>query len=206
MLKTKKTSYYHSNDTHLTECHDNRHLYAEKNLEYLPNNINITNNRLYDETFEAYKSSIDTTPKKSKEIESNKSSLRNKNCSKKRVSYNEDNFSTEAILSKVKRAKFQNRTQSIDSAKFKTNNESLDKLLKIIRHSVKLIDKNYLKLKSSQIANDEWKLVASRIDFLLFIIATIVVFTTPFVLFGKFLFTVDGPLSSQSLMKNNCKI
>ena len=204
MLKTNKPSGFYTND--LIE-EDDKNVYVERKMEYLSNNINISNNRLYAENFEAFRNSFEKTTLKSKEKPENDFNASRKDSKKKskRGSYNENNFTNETVLS-GKRSKFQNRTQSIDSAKYKGNNESLDKLLKIIRHSVKLIDKNYLKLKSSQIANDEWKLVASRVDFFLFLIATFVVFTTPFVLFGKFLFTVEGPLSDPNFAKNKCKI
>lgn len=209
MLKSNKSSIFYPNDPSFVE-EDEKNLYVERKLEYLSNNINITNNRLYSENFEAFRNSFEKTTLKSKEKLENEWNKPSKDSVKKsqRGSYNENNFTAMNNVPNLssKRAKFQNRTQSIDSAKYKGNNESLDKLLKILRHSVKLIDKNYLRLKSSQIANDEWKLVASRVDFFLFIIATIVVFLTPFVLFGKFLFTVEGPLSDPNFIKNKCKI
>ena len=120
--------------------------------------------------------------------------------------YNEKGFSTDLAPNNRNKAYLQNRTQSIDSAKNnKMNDESLEKLLKIIRHSVKLIDKNYLRLKTSQMASDEWKLVASRLDLFLFLIATLVVFITPFILFGKFMFRIDGPLDNNS-SNNRCTL
>ena len=128
----------------------------------------------------------------------------NNNSNANNISNNEKKHITEMNSAQItgKRLFHTNRTQSSDSLKHSQNSENLDKLLKIIRHSVKLIDKNYSRLKTSQIANDEWKLVASRLDFFLFIIATLVVFITPFLLFGKFMFKGD---ESAALNANNLK-
>lgn len=77
------------------------------------------------------------------------------------------------------------RHQSMSKAS-DLSRESLERIFKLIKRSVRLVDKNRIKNINYQNVYDEWKEVASRIDFILFCIASTVVIATPILLFGKF--------------------
>lgn len=68
-------------------------------------------------------------------------------------------------------------------------NDLLEKILKLIRHSVKIIEKNSDKMAHNQAIYEEWKEVATRVDFILFIMSATVVVTSPIILFGRFYVT-----------------
>jgi hypothetical protein len=63
---------------------------------------------------------------------------------------------------------------------------NIEKILKVTKKSADIYEKNYNRARTKQAISDEWKQVASRIDFILFIFATIVVLGTPAFLFGKY--------------------
>lgn len=65
--------------------------------------------------------------------------------------------------------------------------DNIEKILKLLKRSTRLLEKTRLKDKNIHIIYDDWKEVASRIDLILFIIASTVVICTPIGLFGKFL-------------------
>ncbi len=64
----------------------------------------------------------------------------------------------------------------------------LEKILKLIRQSIELLDKNREKKECSKVVVDEWKEVATRVDHILFFIATATIILSPIILFQKFFF------------------
>lgn len=60
------------------------------------------------------------------------------------------------------------------------------KLLKSIKYLLKKQERTDLRHKETNLIYDEWKEIARRVDFLMFIIFLIVVIATPICLFGKF--------------------
>ena len=65
-------------------------------------------------------------------------------------------------------------------------NANIEKILKITKLSAELFERNYVKTVFKQIISDEWKYVAARFDFFLFIFALFIVIGTPILLFGKY--------------------
>jgi hypothetical protein len=65
-------------------------------------------------------------------------------------------------------------------------NKNIEKILKITKLSAELFERNYIKTVFKQIISDEWKYVAARFDFFLFIFALFIVIGTPILLFGKY--------------------
>jgi hypothetical protein len=67
-----------------------------------------------------------------------------------------------------------------------STNQLLEKIFKLIKQSLKMLEKNREKVALNQSVYDEWKEVATRVDFILFIVSATVVFTSPIALFGRF--------------------
>ena len=67
-----------------------------------------------------------------------------------------------------------------------STNQLLEKILKLIKQSLRMLEKNREKVAMNQSVYDEWKEVATRVDFVLFIVSATVVFTSPIALFGRF--------------------
>ena len=63
---------------------------------------------------------------------------------------------------------------------------NMEKILKITKWCAELYERNYFKTVTKQLVSDEWKYVAARFDFFLFIFALFVVVTTPILLFSKY--------------------
>ena len=64
--------------------------------------------------------------------------------------------------------------------------DSLEMIIKLIKKSIRLIEKARIKSNNMQLINDDWKEVASRLDLIFFVIACSIVTATPVFLFGKF--------------------
>lgn len=78
-----------------------------------------------------------------------------------------------------------------------TNDQNnLERIFQIVSESFQLIQKDNYKLKKKKEILVEWKEVARRLDFVLFIIAFISITTTPIFLFGKFYFRDESINSS----------
>ena len=66
-------------------------------------------------------------------------------------------------------------------------NANIEKMLKITKLTAELYERNYIKTSLKQIISDEWKYVAARFDFFLFLFALFIVIGTPILLFAKYL-------------------
>lgn len=82
------------------------------------------------------------------------------------------------------------------------NHENLERMLRLIKKTVKLIDRNNTRLRNNQHIHDEWKEVASKLDFIFFIIASVFVILAPIILFGKLYF--KNEVIDHSLSKDGC--
>lgn len=83
------------------------------------------------------------------------------------------------------------RQRAISSDNIRINGltkKLLEKILKLIRQSIELLDKNREKKECSKVVVDEWKEVATRVDHILFFIATATIIISPIILFHKFFF------------------
>ena len=83
------------------------------------------------------------------------------------------------------------RQRAISSDNIRINGltkKLLETILKLIRQSIELLDKNREKKECSKVVVDEWKEVATRVDHILFFIATATIIISPIILFHKFFF------------------
>ena len=69
--------------------------------------------------------------------------------------------------------------------------EIVCKILKIVQKFSKLLEKENKSLKKKEVLKNEWKEAAKRLDFVLFIAATAIIFSTPIYYFGPYLFQND---------------
>ena len=67
------------------------------------------------------------------------------------------------------------------------NRELIEKMLKLTKHANKLLEKNYFRKGMKLAINEEWKQVARRVDFILFILHSTIVIAMPIYLFGKYI-------------------
>ena len=65
-------------------------------------------------------------------------------------------------------------------------NSNIEKIFKITKASAELYERNYVKTALKQIISDEWKHVAARFDFFLFLFALSIIIGTPILLFSKY--------------------
>jgi hypothetical protein len=72
---------------------------------------------------------------------------------------------------------------------------NMEMVIKLMKKTIRLLEKGSLKKTTIQLITDDWKEVASRVDFVLFIIACTIVTMSPVFLFGKF-FVQDSLLVS----------
>jgi hypothetical protein len=87
-----------------------------------------------------------------------------------------------------------NGPKNINKQPKNTKHEPLSdmhKIQKLLKYSIRKIDKNLLQKYQIQNQVDEWKEVARRIDFILCIISIIFVIALPVLLFGKYLIYPD---------------
>jgi len=85
--------------------------------------------------------------------------------------------------------KYKERATSSDNLRINgLTKKLLEKILKLIRQSIELLDKNREKKECSKVIVDEWKEVATRVDHILFFIATATIILSPIILFHKFFF------------------
>jgi hypothetical protein len=63
---------------------------------------------------------------------------------------------------------------------------NMEMVIKLMKKTIRLIEKSKLKNNTMQLINDDWKEVASRVDLILFVIACSIVTLCPVFLFGKF--------------------
>ncbi len=66
-------------------------------------------------------------------------------------------------------------------------NANIENMLKITKLTAELYERNYVKTSLKQIISDEWKYVAARFDFFLFLFALLIVIGTPILLFARYL-------------------
>jgi hypothetical protein len=74
----------------------------------------------------------------------------------------------------------------------------LQKIFELVRHSTRSFDKIRMRKKNVQSIYDEWKEIAHRCDFLLFIIASTVIISAPIMLFGKFIINRDVNIQTEN--------
>jgi hypothetical protein len=82
----------------------------------------------------------------------------------------------------------QNKTNNHDTDNSSGKKKSLEKLLLLIKKSLRILEANHHKSKENSIIYDEWKELAFRVDHILFIISAFIVMCAPIFLFGKFYF------------------
>jgi len=93
--------------------------------------------------------------------------------------------------------KFKLAEEEEDQQQQETNDQNnLERIFQIVSESFQLIQKDNYKLRKKKEILVEWKEVARRLDFVLFIIAFISITTTPIFLFGKFYFRDESINSS----------
>lgn len=96
------------------------------------------------------------------------------------------------------------RRRSIRHSEFKMDNDfngNFLKIVKILKKTSKLVELNLNKKKYMHEVYDDWKEVASRLDFVLFIIASVTVVLSPIYLFGKFFLREDSEIFATN---NSC--
>lgn len=79
------------------------------------------------------------------------------------------------------------KVSSSDYSREDRQRDNLDKILKVLKRSTRLLEKKYQRDKYNLIVYDDWKEVASRLDLVLFLLASSIVIMTPVLLFGKFI-------------------
>lgn len=67
-----------------------------------------------------------------------------------------------------------------------SNKETFNKLLETTKKYLKSCESKNKKKSTSEIVYDEWRLLAQKIDLILFFLTFIVIFMTPLIMFGKF--------------------
>lgn len=99
---------------------------------------------------------------------------------------------------------YRRRSKSILHQEFKIDdnfNGNFLKIIKILKKTSKLVELTLNKKKYMQEVYDDWKEVASRLDFVLFIIASLTVVLSPIYLFGKFFLREDSEIHAKN---NSC--
>jgi hypothetical protein len=82
----------------------------------------------------------------------------------------------------------------------KTKKKNLEKLLILIKKSLRILETHNYKSKENSLIYDEWKELAYRVDHILFVISAFIVICAPILLFGKFYYRdVDSAID-----RNEC--
>ncbi len=91
-----------------------------------------------------------------------------------------------------------NSNHEIENSSNKKKN--LEKLLILIKKSLRILETNHYNSKEKSVIYDEWKELAYRVDHILFVISAFIVICAPIFLFGKFYF-IDV---RSTIDKNEC--
>jgi hypothetical protein len=84
------------------------------------------------------------------------------------------------------------------------NDEQLERIIKLLKKSSRLLEKNQADEANAKCVYDEWKRVAARLDFLFFVVSFTAIIVTPVVLFGKF-FIHGGHLKNTNYTSCGCE-